>query len=397
VRVYSLNQWQQLGSDIEGEASYDNSGYSTYMNSLGTRLVIGAIYNDGPGGKPNCGHVRVYQWSTSWTQLGQDIDGDASSDLFGSSVSMNSVGNIIAVGAPEFNGTAGNNTGRVKVFSLNVNNWVQVGSSIDGQTANEYSGSSVSLNADGFTLAIGAPFWDGTGATDSGKVRVYSYNGSSWNQAGQDLDGTNGDQFGRCVSLNAAGNTLAVGAPYGGAGDQGYVKIYKLSGATWIQVGQTITGILTNDQIGYSISLNEAGNKIAIGAPNAGSSSRGIAKVYDLIENTWTQMGTDIIGKSPGENAGHSVSLNAVGDRLLIGNPDSTSSFGLTNTARAYYWNGSVWNQLGPSINGETINDQNGFSVSMNAEGDRIAVAAIQSNNSTNTKPACGQVRVFSL
>ena len=46
------------------------------------------------------GSVRVYQYSSStWSQLGNDIDGKAAGDNFGWSVSLNSAGDIVAIGA----------------------------------------------------------------------------------------------------------------------------------------------------------------------------------------------------------------------------------------------------------------------------------------------------------
>ena len=37
----------QLGQDIDGEATYDQSGCSVSMNASGDRVAIGAIKNDG--------------------------------------------------------------------------------------------------------------------------------------------------------------------------------------------------------------------------------------------------------------------------------------------------------------------------------------------------------------
>ena len=45
----------------------------------------------------------------------------------------------------------------------------------------------MSLSADGNTVAIGAPENDGINGTTSGHVRVYNWNGSSWNQLGQTI------------------------------------------------------------------------------------------------------------------------------------------------------------------------------------------------------------------
>ena len=56
----------------------------------------------------DAGSVRVYQYSSSiWTQLGADIDGEAADDYAGRSVSINSAGNIVAVGAYQNDGTSG--------------------------------------------------------------------------------------------------------------------------------------------------------------------------------------------------------------------------------------------------------------------------------------------------
>ena len=93
---FALSQ-TQLGADIDGEATYDNSGQSVSMSSDGSRVAIGAPGNDGNDSKS--GHVRVYEYTSgAWTQLGSDIDGEAALDASGSSVSMNSDGSRVAIG-----------------------------------------------------------------------------------------------------------------------------------------------------------------------------------------------------------------------------------------------------------------------------------------------------------
>ena len=101
--------------------------------------------------------------SGTWTQIGDDIDGEAASDFSGDSVSMNSDGTIVA------NGDA---TGIVRIFQ-NVNGtWTQVGDNIAGETEYDWFGHAVSLNSDGTIVAIGA--WrNDDGGNDSGHVRVY--------------------------------------------------------------------------------------------------------------------------------------------------------------------------------------------------------------------------------
>ena len=52
---------------------------------------------------------------------------------------------------------------------------------VDGEASNDNSGYSVSLSSDGLIVAIGAPYNDGNG-TNSGHVRVYEWDGNIWNQ-----------------------------------------------------------------------------------------------------------------------------------------------------------------------------------------------------------------------
>ena len=78
LNCYLLHAQTQLGSDIDGEAAGDQSGRSVSMNSAGDRVAIGAYGNDGTGSY--AGHVRVYEYSSSWSQLGSDIGGEAAGE-----------------------------------------------------------------------------------------------------------------------------------------------------------------------------------------------------------------------------------------------------------------------------------------------------------------------------
>ncbi|MBT5398121.1 MAG: hypothetical protein HOL26_02950, partial [Micrococcales bacterium] len=84
--------------------------------SDGTRVAIGASANDGTGS--NAGHVRIYELSGgTWTQLGSDIDGEAVNDYSGYSVSLSSDGTRVAIGAL-YNDGAGSNAGHVRLYSI---------------------------------------------------------------------------------------------------------------------------------------------------------------------------------------------------------------------------------------------------------------------------------------
>ena len=231
VRVYEWNgsAWTQKGSDIDGEAAGDQFGRSVSLSSDGTILAIGATRND-----TGAGHVRAYGWNGSaWTQKGADIDGETADDNSGRSVALSSDGTILAIGAPG-NDAGGYRAGHVRVYQYSSGTWSQLGDNIDGEAAGDRSGGSVSLSSDGTTLAIGARLNDGNG-TDSGHVRVYERNGSAWTQKGADIDGeAAGDTSGFSVSLSSDGTTLAIGAILndGSGSDAGHVRVYSITTST---------------------------------------------------------------------------------------------------------------------------------------------------------------------
>jgi hypothetical protein len=382
-----LNPWAQLGADIDGEAADDQSGYSVSMNAAGDRVAIGAHLNDGNG------HVRVYSWnSTAWTKLGADIDGEAVDDLSGVSVSMNAAGDRVAIGA---NGNDGNgsNSGHVRVYSWNGTAWTQLGADLDGEAVGDWSGYSVSMNAAGDRVAIGANLNDENGS-NSGHVRVYSWNGTAWAQLGLDIDGEAADDLsGVSVSMNAAGDRVAIGARLndGNGSNSGHVRVYSWNGTAWAQLGLDIDGEAVDDQSGYSVSMNAAGDRVAIGARlnDGNGSASGHVRVYSWNGTAWTKLGLDIDGEAVDDRSGYSVSMNAAGDRVAIGANLNSSASG---HVRVYSWNGTAWTKLGADIDGEAAGDQSGYSVSMNAAGDRVAIGAWLNDGNGS---ASGHVRVY--
>src|SRR5690606_29948439 len=170
IPFFSFSQIQ-IGSDIDGETLRDEFGYSVDLSSNGSIVAIGARYNDGNGG--NAGHVRIFENQLgNWVQIGSDIDGEATGDNSGHSVSLSSDGSIVAIGATT-NGGNGASSGQVRVYENQSGSWVQIGSDIDGEAANDLSGYSVSLSSDGSIVAIGARYNNGVNGTFSGHVRVY--------------------------------------------------------------------------------------------------------------------------------------------------------------------------------------------------------------------------------
>ena len=124
-----------MGQDIDGEAIGDFSGISVSLSNCGSRLVIGAALNDGDTGDQidDRGHARVYEWRCSrWIRLGTDIDGEARDDRSGFSVSLSRDGARLAVGGVRNDGDTGDqndNRGHTRVYNWNrlTGTWIQIG------------------------------------------------------------------------------------------------------------------------------------------------------------------------------------------------------------------------------------------------------------------------------
>jgi hypothetical protein len=398
--------WTKLGQDLDGEAASDGSGYRVSLSGDGTRVAIGAQLNGGNGFRS--GHVRVYQYNgTTWTQLGQDIDGEAAGDRNGVSVSLSSDGSIVAMGATGNDGN-GTDSGHVRVYQYNGTTklWTKLGQDLDGEAAGDRNGVSVSLSSDGTRLAIGANLNDGNG-NNSGHVRVYQYNGTTlqWTQIGQDIDGEAADDYsGRSVSLSSDGTRVAIGANLNDSNgtDSGHVRVYQYNGTTllWTQIGQDIDGEAADDYSGFSVSLSADGSRVAIGASSndGNGNDSGHVRVYQYNGTTlqWTQIGQDIDGEAASDESGYSVSLSSDGSIVAIGADLNDGNGSNSGHTRVYQYNGTTWTRLGQDIDGEAANDGSGVSVSLSADGTRVAIGA-DLNDGTTVNSNRGHVRVYQL
>ncbi len=382
--LYGLSAQTQLGTDIDGEAVNDQSGNSVSLSTDGSVLAIGATGNDANGNLS--GHVRIYQndGNNNWIKLGDDIDGEAESDYSGISVSLSADGSTVAIGAFANDGTA-ENSGHVRIYRFDGTNWLQLGADINGKAIYHWFGVSVSLSSDGNVVAVGAP--------TAGTVGVYSFDGSSWSQLGVDISGD-----GRAVSLSSDGSVVAIGdrGNDNNGTDSGQVRVYSFNGSVWSQLGAAINGEAENDQSGWSVSLSANGSAVAIGSPNNddNGTDSGHVRIYNFDGSSWTQLGTDIDGETAGDGSGQSVSLNEDGSIAVIGADKNDGNGSDSGHVRVFSFDGSNWSQRGSDINGETAGDLSGQSVSLSADGSVVAIGA--TNNAGVNGSYSGHTRVYS-
>ncbi|MGB5033322.1 MAG: hypothetical protein WBO76_14475 [Saprospiraceae bacterium] len=389
-----LGQWSQIGSSINGEAAGDESGFSVSLSSNGNRLAVGAYLNDANG--TNSGSVRVYKNNSgNWVQVGLDINGENANDRSGHSVSLSADGTRIAIGA-NFNSENGYAAGHVRVYEEIGGSWIQIGGDIDGEAGGDQSGYSVSLSEDGKRVAIGAPANEGNGS-GSGQCRVYKEVAGVWIKIGADLDGEAiADESGYAVSLSGDGKKVAIGAHFndGNGHDVGHVRVYKENMGSWVKVGNDIDGEGPEDYFGNSVSLSFDGTRLVIGGPHNDGSypNAGHARIYEEIFGNWMQIGTDIDGEGAEDESGNFVSLSSDGNHLVIGAIKNDGNGIDAGHVRVYKYYSGSWIQVNNDIDGENIDDWSGNSVSISADGSRIAVGArFNDNNGSNS----GNVRVF--
>jgi hypothetical protein len=364
--LISYAQWNQLGSDMDGQAANERFGYANSINAAGTVLAVGATL-----AKENSvikGKASVYEWNgSSWIQRGLDIFGSNAGDDFGEALSISANGNSIAVGAPT------NSNGYTRILEWNGTNWLQKGSDIIGEANNDRSGTAMSLSANGTTVAIGASSNAGANGSFSGHCRIFEWNGTNWIQKGTDIDGETASDFsGSAVAINAAGTIVAIGAAGndGNGSGSGHVRVYEWNGTAWIQKGADVNGDTTNANQGYTLSMDASGTTFITGGYSFSNAALGFTKVFSWNGTSWVQKGQTLLGTGSSDFLGTAVDISDDGSIIA-----SSALTGTANgLARVYKFVSNNWVQQGTDILGEASGDQLGRSLSLSANGSRIAL-----------------------
>ncbi len=276
--------------------------------------------------------------------------------------------------------------------------FVQLGNNIEGKFPGDSAGHSVSISADGHRVAVGSPYSPGNADYGAGQVSIYENNGGNWFQIGDNINGeNNSDNAGWSVSLSADGNKVAIGEYRNStvADDAGQVRILEYNGNDWVVLGNPISGAFADDFFGHSVSLSADGNRVVVGAPvNYNTPTPGHAKVFAFNGTIWEQLGSTIPGETGRDFAGWSVSISADGNRVALGAPQTYATAPNPGFVKVFEFDGNDWIQIGTNIIGSVSGNTTGTSVALSNDGNRVVIGAPQSDvNGMNT----GQVQVFSF
>ena len=274
-----------------------------------------------------------------------------------------------------------------------------VGSSGGGAVAYEYDGATWNLisaadgtglpgptgsTSSGVTVALSSHPTEGDRAivgSDGGGAVVYSYpgTGTTWNLIsaadGSGLPGPTGSMSsGVTVALSShyfMGDRAIVGSDGGGA-----VAYSFAGGTTWTPIsaadGSGLPGSTGGSNRGISVSLDAAGDRAIVGSNGGGA----VVYSYPGTGTTWNLIsaadGSDLRGRGTDNGAG--VALNDTGDRAIVNGRESGA------VVYSYPGTGTTWTPISAADGSDLLPPPGGFTsrkaVALNDAGDRAIVGA---------------------
>jgi hypothetical protein len=349
-------------------------GEAISISNDGNVVAIGApFFSTTTSRVDETGRVSIYRKNnlpSNFLYTGvQSINGGSVFDRFASSVSLNFNGNRFVVGSPNDDGPTVGDSGSVSVYNWNANTgqYTQIGQTILSLNNAERFGSSVSMNSAGDIFAVSTPFTNAT--IFKGSVRVYNWNENTtqWTQMGQTLSGANdSDRFGGTVSINSTGNIFATNSRSG-------VIVYQWNPNTsqWGQLGQTI--FYGAFDLSDNVRLNSNGNFLVIGFINSITNGGVRVYNWNSNLSRWDQLGSDITAPNAAASFGFRVAINNNGNKIAVSSPNSDIDAQNTGSVIFYNWDSSTsqWIQTG-RIDGDFQDDKLGHQIAMDGSGDLL-------------------------
>jgi len=179
-------------------------------------------------------------------------------------------------------------------------------------------------------------------------------------QIGQDITGTRAEYSYNCPSLSFDGNRMAVAFT-----DR--VKVYELVNNIWQQIG---SDVITGGS--PEVSLSADGDRFAITIYNPE-----IGRVYDFINGDWVQVGADF-DLIVNAYSFQKVAISPDGNRVALGAMKG-------NTVEVRELNGGNWVPIGSRLTGESVFDRFGSSVAVSWDGSVLAAGAITNDGNGNS------------
>lgn len=195
-----------------------------------------------------------------------------------------------------------------------------------------------------------------------------------------------GDRFGTSVSMSGDGRIIAIGGPRNDAGGYyaGHIRIFECIDSTWVQMGTDLIGDTIHVRLGSTVSLSDNGLTLGVGIHRENR-----AEVYDFDGTDWVLRGVPIYGENSSDQFGESVCLSADGNRIAVGARYNDND-SLTNNGHVRFFDyveaDSSWIQVGQDIDGEFAYDFFGYKVHISDDGNTAAIISNDNTFSTYAK-----------
>jgi hypothetical protein len=412
-----LKQSAILSGSLAG--SNDEFGGSIAINSNGNIIVVGAEDDERSGGSSTEGLAYIFTngpngWIQQHVLSGSLATG--SSDNFGTSVAINSIGDRIVVGAwtdERISQTTGHNEGLAYIFVSGSNGWIEqhiLSGSLATGSSDQF-GNSVAINSIGDRIVVGAQNDESSGgASGEGVAYIFVSGTSGWTQQhilSGSLATSSFDNFGSSVAINSFGDRVVVGSfrdersSQSSGQDEGLAYIFVSGSNGWteqhILSGSLATGSV--DYFGHSVAINSLGDLVVVGAYQDERSSQstgyneGLAYIFVSGSNGWIEQHILSGSLATGSNDyfGYSVAINSLGDLVVVGayqDERSSQSTGYNEGLAYEFVSGSNGWELRHIWSGSLAIDSNdnfGISVALNSTGNVIAIGAYQDEKSGAT------------
>jgi hypothetical protein len=280
----------------------------------GGTIAVGAHRDDQVANDAGAIYLFVLSGDT-WTLQAKITVSGQSGDLFGHSVALSADGNTLVAGAP-YHDAAGVDAGAAYIFQRTRGSWV-LKKKLTPDGPGQLFGTSVTLDEDAITAAIGAPR-DPALAQNAGSAYVFA-RASGW-ELQQKLYpavfSPGDDEFGS--SLGLSGDTLVAGAPGGecDAPETGMTHVFYRQGGSWIiQSELCAPEIQSGDRFGASVAVSDG--IVAVGSP-WDDDGAGSVHTYQPLGGGWSyQAKLTSLDPDSGDLFGASVSVS--GDMIAAG------------------------------------------------------------------------------
>lgn len=460
-------------------------GFSSALSADGQILVVGSPRFDNDD-QQDAGAVYWFSATESGWLLEHRIDNPAADggaeDLFGYALALSADGQYLAVTAPYEDSSAAGidgdsadnslpDSGAAYLFSRDDNGVTQVGYfKASNPDKRDYYGVRIAMTDDASRLAVGAPYEASNAAGINGDqsnneidlagaVYVYTQGDNAWSQEayikpsrasrrdrpcfdprppGIECYESSPSRFGYGLDFDAAGNTLAVGAPGENSsdgeinGDQddfkakssGAVYVLTRTGTEWSHstyLKANNPGI--DDEFGYSLSLAGDGNTLAVGSPYedsnltgtspplnpeeldedtaSGEQDSGAVYLFARTQDSWVAEGVIKAEVADEDDLfGWSIVINHDGNLLAVGAPreDSeqrgldgepgNSSAPAAGAVYVYKAQADDWQSINYLKSSNTdANDTFGRTLAMSQDGQTLAISATGEDSLDGSDP----------